>query len=69
MLSLFGMYASSYTKSLTPFLALYTGCNGIGTGMCYFIPLVCAWEHFPERKGLMTGIIIGAYGFASFAFS
>jgi hypothetical protein len=37
--------------------------------MCYFVPLVCAWEYFPHKKGLMTGIIIGAYGFGSFFFS
>jgi len=43
--------------------------NGIGCGTCYMVPLICAWEYFPEKKGLMTGIIIGAYGFGSFFFS
>lgn len=68
-LALSGTYISSYTKRLGPYLALYTGMNGIGCGMCYFVPLVCSWEYFPEKKGLMTGIIIGAYGFGSFIFS
>ena len=33
------------------------------------IPLVCSWEYFPERKGLITGIVVGAYGFSSFIFT
>ncbi len=68
-LALSGTYMSSYTKKLAPYLSLYTGMNGIGCGMCYFVPLVCSWEYFPSKKGLMTGIIIGAYGFGSFIFS
>lgn len=33
------------------------------------VPLICCWEYFPERKGLITGIIVGAYGFGSFVFN
>jgi OFA family oxalate/formate antiporter-like MFS transporter len=68
-LALTGTLCSSFTKKLAPYLSLYAGMNGIGCGMCYFVPLVCAWEYFPHKKGLMTGIIIGAYGFGSFFFS
>ena len=32
-------------------------------------PLACGWEWLPERKGLVTGIILGAFGFSSFIFS
>ncbi len=67
--ALTGVFLSSFTKSLGPYLSLYTGMNGLGCGTCYMVPLVCAWEYFPEKKGLMTGIIIGAYGFGSFFFS
>jgi MFS family permease len=67
--ALCGVFFSSFTKSLGPYLTLYTGMNGIGCGMCYMVPLICAWEFFPEKKGLMTGIITGAYGFGSFIFS
>lgn len=33
------------------------------------IPLVTAIEWFPERKGLMSGIIIGSYGLGSFIYT
>ena len=37
-------------------------------GITYFVPMVCAWEYFPERKGLVTGIIVGAYGLGAFIY-
>ena len=64
-LALAGVFLSSYTTSLGPFLAYFTLMNGLGCGTCYMVPLVCAWEYFPEKKGLMTGIILGALGFGS----
>ena len=67
-IALTGVYASSFAETIAAYLALYAGMNGIGCGMCYLIPLVCCWEYFPERKGLVTGITISAYGFGSFFF-
>tara|TARA_B110000285_G_C15057436_1_gene580398 strand:- start:916 stop:1077 length:162 start_codon:yes stop_codon:yes gene_type:complete len=50
------------------FVCSYGIMCGIGVGITYFVPLVCAWEYFPERKGLVTGIIVGAYGFGAFIY-
>ena len=33
------------------------------------IPLVCAYKYFPNKKGLITGIIVGAYGLGSSVFN
>lgn len=35
----------------------------------YMVPIVVGWEHFPESKGLVTGIIMSAFGFGSFIYS
>ena len=48
---------------------MYCCLNGIGCGTCYFVALICAWEWFPQRKGLVTGLILGGYGFGSFIFA
>jgi len=38
----------------------------ISWGLLYSVPVILSWEWFPERKGLISGLIIGAHGFASF---
>ena len=43
--------------------------NGIGCGTCYFPVLICAWEWWPEKKGLVTGLILGGMGVGGFTFS
>ena len=68
-MSLAGNFLSSYTKEIGPYLACYTLLNGIGSGTCYMVPLICGWEYFPNRRGLVTGICLGGYGFGSFIFS
>ena len=63
-ISLGGIFLASFTKSPVIFIILYCMLNGIGCGISYLVPLVCVWEWFPEKKGIMTGIILGGYGFA-----
>lgn len=68
-ISLVGILISTFTTSLGWFIFFYGGFSGIGCGTMYMIPLVCGWEHFPDHKGLITGIIVGAYGMGNFVFS
>ena len=67
--ALSGVYMSSYTTNLPAFLCFYCIMNGLGCGCCYFVPLVCGWEYFPEKKGIVSGVILAGYGFSTFIFS
>ena len=40
----------------------------MGIGLLYWTPIICGWEWFPERKGLISGLIIGAFGFGALIF-
>lgn len=40
----------------------------MGIGLLYWTPIICGWEWFPERKGLISGLIIGGFGFGAFIF-
>ena len=51
------------------FVLTFSVMNHIGIGLCYFPPLVCAWEWIQERRGIATGIILGAYGIGGFIWS
>ena len=64
-IALLGFFIASFMKSFWGFTFFYGFLSGIGCGINYFVPVVCNWEHFPERKGLMTGIMVGSYGIGS----
>lgn len=51
------------------FMFTFAVILSIGVSLCYFPPLVAGWQWLPERKGLVTGIILGAFGLGSFVFS
>jgi OFA family oxalate/formate antiporter-like MFS transporter len=57
---------------LTESWKFYVFCASVGfplgIGMVYWVPVMCAWEWFPERKGMVSGLIIGGYGFGAFIF-
>ena len=65
-ISLSSIFASSFVTSLEWFIILYGLWAPFGLGMCYFLPVVCAWDYFPDHKGRVTGILMSAYGLSSF---
>ena len=68
-ISLGGVFASSYTTSIAPYLACYCIMNGFGGGLNYLLPLIVGWEWFPDNKGIVSGVTLGGYGFGSFIFA
>ena len=41
---------------------------GMGMGICYSAPIACASRWMPEKKGLLSGIIVAGFGGGSFIF-
>mmetsp|Transcript_37153 Transcript_37153/g.45359 ORF Transcript_37153/g.45359 Transcript_37153/m.45359 type:complete len:299 (-) Transcript_37153:255-1151(-) len=60
---------STTVATFSGFIVCFSVIYGAGIGLCYFAPLACGWEWLPERKGLVTGTILGAFGFGAFFFS
>lgn len=60
---------SSYVTSWTAFVLIYGCFFPFGVGLLYWPPIICSWEWFPNRKGLISGIVIGSFGFGSSIFS
>ena len=60
---------ASYATSLTMFALLYAGILGAGIGLGYVPPMVCGYKHFPESKGLVSGLVLGAFGIGGFIFN
>jgi OFA family oxalate/formate antiporter-like MFS transporter len=61
-----GFFLCSLTTSLS-FLYLAFGLVvGLGNGFGYATPIPVASKWFPDRRGLVVGIMVGGYGAASF---
>ena len=50
------------------FIFFYCFFFPVGLGLSYWPPVICSWEYFPEKKGMITGLIIGAFGLGAFFF-
>ena len=68
-IALIGFFLASFATTVCTFAIFYGSMGGIGCGINYFIPIVCAWEYFPHKKGLCTGILVGACGIGQFIFT
>ena len=68
-MAILGVLFASVSTSANEFVFFYGIVQGIGAGMTYMGPLIVAWEWFPSKKGLVSGLMVGGYGFSSFFFS
>jgi len=60
-----GFFLSSYTSSL-PFLYITFGVIvGLGNGFGYATPIPVASKWFPDKRGLVVGLMVGGYGAGS----
>lgn len=59
------MLAQSFFQFTIIFGVGYGFCNGIA----YTVPLKICWDLYPERKGMVSGVIICGFGVGSFIFS
>ena len=64
-----GVFYSSYTEDLYSFALVYGILTGMAMGLSYMVPLINAVQYFPEKKGLVSGIIVAGFGLGSLVFS
>ncbi|MFA5527582.1 MAG: OFA family MFS transporter [Peptostreptococcales bacterium] len=63
-----GVMLSSIATSLWALYFYYGIIAGTGVGFAYVCPLTTSVKWFPNRKGFITGIIVGSFGLGSFLF-
>lgn len=59
---------ATFCTSWWSFILVYSIGYPCGIGIVYWVPIILGWEWFPDRKGLVNGLIMGGYGFGSFVF-
>ncbi|CEM26310.1 unnamed protein product [Vitrella brassicaformis CCMP3155] len=56
-------------SSYPAFVLTYGFINGLGIGLAYTSPLVCALKWMPNKKGLISGIITAGFGAGALVFN
>ncbi len=57
-----GFVLASFTSSLAMLYVFYGVVVGIGNGFGYSTPMPVASKWFPDRRGLVVGLMVGGYG-------
>ena len=63
-----GVIIASFAHSKDSLLLLVVGygiVGGFGLGMAYIVPIAMLQKWFPDRPGLITGIVVGGFGFGA----
>ena len=63
-----GIILASFASSLPMLYICYGVLGGAGVGFAYVCPLSTCVKWFPEKKGFITGIAVGAFGAGSLVF-
>ena len=63
-----GAFTSSFAKTLPGFIAIFCIPFGIATGLTYSVPLNIAWMYFPNRIGVISGLIVAGFGLGGLIF-
>jgi OFA family oxalate/formate antiporter-like MFS transporter len=60
-----GLFLASYTQSLTWFFVTAGFIAGVGGGFGYVVPTSVGSKWFPDKRGLVVGMMVGGYGAGS----
>jgi OFA family oxalate/formate antiporter-like MFS transporter len=63
-----GFFLASYTESLTWFYLTAGVIAGTGSGFGYVVPTSVGSKWFPDKRGLVIGLMVGGYGAGSGVF-
>jgi MFS transporter, OFA family, oxalate/formate antiporter len=63
-----GFFLASHVHSLLQFYLTVGVCVGAGNGFGYVVPTVVGSKWFPDKRGLVVGVMIGGYGAGSAVF-
>jgi len=64
-----GIFSSIYQTTLAGFIVSYGILFGSGIAFGYVGPIVLINQWFPDKKGLVTGIVMAGFGASGFVFN
>jgi len=65
---LLGIAIASFAETWPMYVFAAAVIYPFGIAYVYYTPILCGWEWFPNNKGLISGLILGGFGFGAFFF-
>ena len=65
----FPVFVCSYITNFALFAFIYVLVMGFGFGLIYMLPIRNAWLFYPDRKGMVSGIILCSYSVGAICWS
>ncbi len=67
----FGFFLASFATASAPWILwlTYGVLGGVGMGFIYSTTIACAQKWYPDKRGLITGVIVAALGFGGVVFT
>jgi len=62
------VFILGFIKSPFWFVAIFSFGFGVPT-IAFYVPMMCAWRYFPEKRGLITGLSVCGFSLGSLIFS
>lgn len=63
------IFFSSFATVFAAFCVIYGILFGFFSGLLYMMPIYCGYLYFPNKKGIVSGLVLTGYGFGSFIFN
>ncbi len=63
-----GVFLLRYITSPTLFVLDFAFAFGVPT-IAFYVPMMCVWKYFPDKRGLMSGISVCGFSLGSLFFS
>lgn len=65
---LVAIYFASAAQTWIQFVLFFGIMMPMGMGLQNFVPIMCAWEYYPNNKGMISGILVCSWGLGAFVF-
>lgn len=41
----------------------------VGMGIQNYVPIMCAWQYYPNKRGFISGLLVCSWGLGAFLFA
>jgi len=68
-MNLICVFSAAFMTNFWLFLGIYGFIGGIFLGIAFMCPIYATWQHFPHKRGMVSGFLFAAQSLGVFAYN